>query len=33
VRSTAADLRRAAELASDEPEPIHDLPTEELLAV
>jgi hypothetical protein len=33
IRSTAADLRRAAELASDEPEPVHELPTEELLAV
>jgi uncharacterized membrane protein YgaE (UPF0421/DUF939 family) len=33
VRSTAADLRRAAELATDDPEPLHDMPTEELLAV
>jgi uncharacterized membrane protein YgaE (UPF0421/DUF939 family) len=33
VRSTAADLRRAAELATDDPEPLHDMPIEELLAV
>jgi uncharacterized membrane protein YgaE (UPF0421/DUF939 family) len=32
VRSTAADLRRAADLTADEPAPVHDLPTEELLA-
>jgi uncharacterized membrane protein YgaE (UPF0421/DUF939 family) len=33
VRSTAADLRRAADLATDVPQPAaHDLPTEELLA-
>jgi hypothetical protein len=33
VRSTAADLRRASDLVADDPEPVHDLPTEELLAV
>jgi uncharacterized membrane protein YgaE (UPF0421/DUF939 family) len=33
VRSTAADLRRAAELATDDPEPVHEMPTEELLAI
>lgn len=32
VRSTAADLRRAAELATDGPAPVDQLPTEELLA-
>jgi uncharacterized membrane protein YgaE (UPF0421/DUF939 family) len=32
LRSTAADLRRAAELATDAPAPVDQLPTEELLA-
>jgi uncharacterized membrane protein YgaE (UPF0421/DUF939 family) len=33
VRSTAADLRRAADLVADDSAPVYDLPTEELLAV
>ena len=31
VRSTAVDLRRAADLAAGAPEPVHERPTEELL--